>query len=101
MPERICVPSSCASSASTASTSVPVKLLSASATVICDPRKASQITVADALNNFTGTDVEAVLAELAQLLGTQILSGIGPPLEDTGTTGDYYVDVDGQVFYGP
>lgn len=71
-------------------------------TIYASPMGAASVSVADAGGYYNGTNVEAVLAELAAGGdGATWLSGSGAPSNAIGSNRDFYLDTTNHAYYGP
>lgn len=71
-------------------------------TIYASPATAASVGVADVGGYYTGTNVEAVLAEIAAGGdGATWLSGSGAPSNSLGSNRDFYLDTTNHAYYGP
>ena len=75
---------------------------STSVTIYATTTVAASVPVADTGGYYVGTNVEAVLRELAEGGdGATWLSGNGPPSNSLGSNRDFYLDNTNKAYYGP
>lgn len=75
---------------------------SSSVTVYATPVTAASVAVADVGGYYSGSTVEAVLAEIAaSSTGATWLSGEGAPSNALGQNRDFYLDTLNSRYYGP
>ena len=73
-----------------------------SVTISANPVTAASVSVADAGGFYSGTTVEAILAEIgASSTGATWYSGEGAPSNSLGSNRDFYLDTLNSRYYGP